>query len=109
MQDTDTHGPGEHPAEREGTTASAPGGASVAAAPGAGAAAPQDSCYGTSGSGAPQTPGASGEAGTPDAADEPRAECVLCRAPTEYPETRPGIVLCPVCEWQEAQRSACSG
>ncbi|MFF3644389.1 hypothetical protein [Streptomyces sp. NPDC002564] len=39
----------------------------------------------------------------------PFAECVLCRAPTEYPESRRGITLCPVCEWQEAQRSACPG
>ncbi|MEU9111613.1 hypothetical protein AB0D04_07445 [Streptomyces sp. NPDC048483] len=39
----------------------------------------------------------------------PYADCVLCGKPTEYPADRPGIVLCPVCEWQEAQRSACSG
>ncbi|MFD3942619.1 hypothetical protein [Streptomyces sp. NPDC058579] len=39
----------------------------------------------------------------------PYAECVLCRKPTEYPESAKGITLCPVCEWQEAQRSACSG
>ncbi|MFG2642166.1 hypothetical protein ACGFYP_14500 [Streptomyces sp. NPDC048370] len=39
----------------------------------------------------------------------PYAECVLCRKPTEYPESTKGITLCPVCEWQEAQRSACSG
>ncbi|MFK8910997.1 hypothetical protein [Streptomyces sp. YS-3] len=37
------------------------------------------------------------------------AECVLCREPTEYPESVKGITLCPVCEWQEAQRTACSG
>jgi hypothetical protein len=37
------------------------------------------------------------------------AECVLCRKPTEYPETVKGATLCPVCEWQEAQRTACSG
>ncbi|MGW1892833.1 hypothetical protein ACWCP6_21720 [Streptomyces sp. NPDC002004] len=37
------------------------------------------------------------------------AECVLCREPTEYPESHKGITLCPVCEWQEAQRTACSG
>ncbi|MER5438080.1 hypothetical protein [Streptomyces sp. NPDC002790] len=42
-------------------------------------------------------------------ADEPFAECVLCREPTEYPESTKGITLCPVCEWQEAQRTACSG
>ncbi|WP_281404281.1 hypothetical protein [Streptomyces roseirectus] len=41
--------------------------------------------------------------------DTPYAECVLCREPTEYPETQKGITLCPVCEWQEAQRTACSG
>jgi hypothetical protein len=37
------------------------------------------------------------------------AECVLCQKPTEYPESYKGITLCPVCEWQEAQRTACSG
>jgi hypothetical protein len=37
------------------------------------------------------------------------ADCVLCQKPTEYPESRKGITLCPVCEWQEAQRTACSG
>ncbi|MFI6281257.1 hypothetical protein [Streptomyces sp. NPDC050988] len=37
------------------------------------------------------------------------AECVLCQKPTEYPESHKGITLCPVCEWQEAQRTACSG
>ncbi len=45
-----------------------------------------------------------GEAGGP-----PYAECVLCREPTEYPASQKGITLCPVCEWQEAQRTACSG
>lgn len=40
---------------------------------------------------------------------EPYAECVLCRKPTEYPESHKGVTLCPVCEWQEAQRTACSG
>jgi len=39
----------------------------------------------------------------------PFAECVLCRKPTEYPESYRGITLCPACEWQEAQRTACSG
>ncbi|MGN5637708.1 hypothetical protein [Streptomyces sp. AC154] len=39
----------------------------------------------------------------------PFAECVLCRKPTEYAESVSGITLCPVCEWQEAQRTACSG
>ncbi|MGW0843337.1 hypothetical protein ACWD26_24955 [Streptomyces sp. NPDC002787] len=39
----------------------------------------------------------------------PFAECVLCRKPTEYPESHKGITLCPVCEWREAERIACSG
>ncbi|MFH8770408.1 hypothetical protein [Streptomyces sp. NPDC017958] len=51
----------------------------------------------------------------------PSAECVLCREPTEYPESYKGITLRPVRmgipplersrEWgrQEAQRTACSG
>ncbi|MEV5612637.1 hypothetical protein [Streptomyces sp. NPDC052225] len=43
------------------------------------------------------------------AAEGPFAECVLCRRPTEYPESTKGVTLCPVCEWQEAQRTACSG
>ncbi|WP_078866013.1 hypothetical protein [Streptomyces sp. NRRL S-1448] len=44
------------------------------------------------------------------AAPEPAvADCLYCGRPTEYPVDRPGIVLCPVCEWQEAQRTACSG
>ncbi|MCT2545059.1 hypothetical protein [Streptomyces atratus] len=47
--------------------------------------------------------------GTETAAGPPYAECVLCRKPTEYPESVKGITLCPVCEWQEAQRTACSG
>ncbi|MDP5317275.1 hypothetical protein P8A21_31360 [Streptomyces poriferorum] len=47
---------------------------------------------------------------TPGTAEgSPYAECVLCRKPTEYAETVKGITLCPVCEWQEAQRTACSG
>ncbi|WP_439940856.1 hypothetical protein [Streptomyces sp. BBFR115] len=45
----------------------------------------------------------------PRADGPPYAECVLCRKPTEYPESYKGITLCPVCEWQEAQRTACSG
>lgn len=43
------------------------------------------------------------------AADEPYAMCVLCGEPTEYPESTKGITLCPVCEWREAERTACSG
>ncbi|MFE9881403.1 hypothetical protein [Streptomyces sp. NPDC005784] len=42
-------------------------------------------------------------------AGPPYAECILCREPTEYPESHKGITLCPVCAWQEAQRTACSG
>ncbi|MBP2585456.1 hypothetical protein J3A78_005934 [Streptomyces sp. PvR006] len=43
------------------------------------------------------------------AAEGPFAACVLCQEPTEYPETTKGITLCPVCEWREAERTACSG
>ncbi|WP_338900253.1 hypothetical protein WBG99_07145 [Streptomyces sp. TG1A-60] len=39
----------------------------------------------------------------------PFADCVLCQRPTEYPESYKGITLCPVCEWREAERAACSG
>ncbi|MFJ8824097.1 hypothetical protein ACIREE_20215 [Streptomyces sp. NPDC102467] len=46
---------------------------------------------------------------TDNAEDVQVAECVLCREPTEYPESTKGATLCPVCEWQEAQRTACSG
>lgn len=45
----------------------------------------------------------------PAAVGPPYAECVLCREPTEYPESTRGTTLCPVCEWQEAGRAACSG
>ncbi|MEV6113231.1 hypothetical protein AB0L59_12125 [Streptomyces sp. NPDC052109] len=45
----------------------------------------------------------------PKAEGPPYAECVLCREPTEYPESYKGITLCPSCEWLEAQRAACSG
>lgn len=44
-----------------------------------------------------------------DTAKGPFAECVLCRKPTEHPESQKGVTLCPVCEWHEAQRTACSG
>ncbi|MFD6335034.1 hypothetical protein ACFWGI_36420 [Streptomyces niveus] len=37
------------------------------------------------------------------------ADCVHCGEPTEYPESVKGSTLCPVCEWHEAQRTACSG
>ncbi|MEU6672813.1 hypothetical protein [Streptomyces sp. NPDC046925] len=55
------------------------------------------------------TAGSTGSADSTDSADGPFAECVLCRKPTEYPETHKGVTLCPVCEWHEAQRTACSG
>ncbi|WP_327288232.1 hypothetical protein [Streptomyces sp. NBC_01198] len=42
-------------------------------------------------------------------ATEPLADCVLCGKPTEHPATTRGATYCPVCEWQEAQRTACSG
>ncbi|MEU5716777.1 hypothetical protein AB0G71_13490 [Streptomyces sp. NPDC020403] len=42
-------------------------------------------------------------------AGPPYAACVLCGKPTEYPESTKGSTLCPVCEWQEAGRTACSG
>ncbi|MFD1660693.1 hypothetical protein ACFSL4_21385 [Streptomyces caeni] len=51
--------------------------------------------------------------GTGEVADGPDrtpfAECVLYREPTEYPESSRRTTLCPVCEWQEARRTACSG
>lgn len=52
------------------------------------------------------TPGTATEA-APER--EPRADCVLCGEPTEHPASTKGATLCPVCEWQEAQRTACSG
>ncbi|MBK3584879.1 hypothetical protein [Streptomyces microflavus] len=56
------------------------------------------------------TPAAAPAALPPPAdAGPPFAECVLCREPTEYPESARGATLCPVCAWQEAGRSACSG
>ncbi|MFD7863752.1 hypothetical protein [Streptomyces sp. NPDC057682] len=55
------------------------------------------------------TPDVRREASPDEPAGPPYAECVLCRKPTEYPESVRGITLCPVCEWQEAQRTACSG
>ncbi|GAA3078558.1 hypothetical protein GCM10020254_23440 [Streptomyces goshikiensis] len=42
-------------------------------------------------------------------AGPPYADCLECGKPTEYGVRTPGVVLCPVCEWQEAQRTACSG
>lgn len=37
-----------------------------------------------------------------------RALCVMCGAPTEYPAHTRGATLCPVCEWQEAERFSCA-
>ncbi|QHC24938.1 hypothetical protein [Streptomyces sp. GS7] len=78
---------------REGTAAPSEGGCYADARPDAEPAAVRGSAVG------------------PPAADSGQsfADCVQCRRPTEHPVSRPGIVLCPVCEWQEAQRSACSG
>ena len=45
----------------------------------------------------------------PVAAGPAFAACVLCQEPTAYPESHKGITLCPVCEWREAERTACSG
>ncbi|MFD7444703.1 hypothetical protein [Streptomyces sp. NPDC059909] len=45
----------------------------------------------------------------PEQAEGPFADCVLCGDPTEYPESVKGATLCPVCEWREAERTACSG
>lgn len=47
--------------------------------------------------------------GTAGRESEPRADCVLCGDPTEHPASTRGATMCPVCEWQEAQRTACSG
>ncbi|UGQ12848.1 hypothetical protein LO772_04285 [Yinghuangia sp. ASG 101] len=44
-----------------------------------------------------------------EAAGPPFADCVYCGRPTEYPAARRGVTLCAVCEWQDAQRGACSG
>ncbi|MCA1218171.1 hypothetical protein [Streptomyces sp. 8L] len=54
-----------------------------------------------------ERPGAAG--GADAAGPVAYADCVLCGEPTEYPETTRGATLCPVCEWQEGQRLACSG
>ncbi|MGK5501507.1 hypothetical protein [Streptomyces sp. URMC 125] len=37
-----------------------------------------------------------------------RAACVMCGEPTEYPAHTRGATLCPVCEWQEAERFSCA-
>ncbi|NEA41868.1 hypothetical protein [Streptomyces sp. SID11385] len=53
--------------------------------------------------------GAADRAGGEQEAVEPRAACVLCQEPSEYPESHRGITLCPRCAWLEGQRTACSG
>lgn len=63
--------------------------------------------YRGEGTAATPDPARAGATGTADG--PPFAECVLCRQPTEYPESHKGITLCPVCEWREAERAACSG
>ncbi|MBM7172680.1 hypothetical protein JQK87_30690 [Streptomyces sp. G44] len=77
--------------------------------------ADDDYCAGTSASTRGGTSPGRAAAGTGPAAaeaapaDGPFAACVLCQAPTEYPESHKGITLCPACAWQEAQRTMCSG
>ncbi|GAA2413049.1 hypothetical protein GCM10010420_48160 [Streptomyces glaucosporus] len=69
----------------------------------------------TAPSGTPAAP-AGAPAAAPDGQDarpgaaeqEERAFCVRCSEPTEHPASTPGATLCPVCEWQEAERVACS-
>lgn len=56
----------------------------------------------------PETP-AGTPAQAPAATTAPLADCVLCGGPTEYPASTRGATYCPVCEWQEGQRTACSG
>ncbi|MFE5861347.1 hypothetical protein ACFQ77_12400 [Streptomyces virginiae] len=53
---------------------------------------------------APAAPAPDGRVAGP-----PYADCLQCGKPTEYGVATPSVVLCPVCEWQEAQRTACSG
>ncbi|MYY16142.1 MULTISPECIES: hypothetical protein [unclassified Streptomyces] len=54
-------------------------------------------------------PGTPAPAPVPGDTGGPYAACVLCGKPTEYPESVKGATLCPVCAWQEAARTACSG
>ncbi|WP_424211253.1 hypothetical protein ACN20G_03620 [Streptomyces sp. BI20] len=53
--------------------------------------------------------GAAGGTSTGAADGPPFADCGYCGKPTEHGTATPGLVLCPVCAWQEAQRTACSG
>ncbi|MFF9037916.1 hypothetical protein ACF090_20875 [Streptomyces sp. NPDC014892] len=68
-----------------------------------------DYCGSGSGEGTATTPDAARASSSETVGGPPFAECVLCRKPTEYPESHKGITLCPVCEWREAERVACSG
>lgn len=68
---------------------------------------PAPHCYAEPTGPGPVGPGPAGP-GDPENAG-PFAECVLCGEPTEHPASLPGTPLCPVCAWQQAQRSACSG
>ncbi|GCB45250.1 hypothetical protein [Streptomyces sp. NL15-2K] len=45
----------------------------------------------------------------PKAEGPPYADCVLCREPTEYPESYKGITLCPVCWGSPRSSEAESG
>ncbi|MEZ0066307.1 hypothetical protein ABIA32_002317 [Streptacidiphilus sp. MAP12-20] len=45
----------------------------------------------------------------PAAPGEAVAACVLCQEPTDYAADTPGLPRCARCEWQQAQRGACSG
>ncbi|NEA20559.1 hypothetical protein OG923_06620 [Streptomyces halstedii] len=54
-------------------------------------------------------PGTPAPVPVPEDTGGPYAACVLCGEPTEYPESVKGATLCPVCAWQEAARTACSG
>jgi len=71
------------------------------------AAPSTDPVSGPAAPGANPAPGAPGP--TPGPAAVPLAACVHCGKPTEHPASTRGATLCPVCEWQEAQRTACSG
>jgi hypothetical protein len=54
-------------------------------------------------------PAPAAAAQVPAVPGEPVAACVLCDEPTEYAADTPGLPMCPRCEWQQAQRGACSG
>ncbi|WP_035796138.1 hypothetical protein [Kitasatospora mediocidica] len=64
---------------------------------------------GADGSDGPGSPGALAALTPAVDGTGPRADCVLCGEPTEFPADRAGSTLCPVCAWQQAQRIACAG